>query len=349
MGVLRFLWSGVLAFDRVGRRIPQLIQIWLCELFFVMPLAFFIGKVIDIRGAFGVPGTGGRIPGVFWGALVVAGVAGFFFVRGLLRPRVVEGSWAPTFRLPIGDVDVMVANNQARVSYDYLTSHPSYALLLLLTAPIPATMVLATRHQGDSTFYFRAAGIAGLVIIALMAVARLLAWYVFRFGRSQLTTVSPRVAWEIAWKPVLMLVVVCYAIPGIPIAVMFFNEHRTIERLPVVTAAAPSGSYFRVVGTIAGDPVYWAPRGTGRGGNNYAGAGIPVDLDGGAQVVLLAESMAVADFRGMLESVRDGRIRTQGKVIEAISEDQRTYYGFDLADFGDPPAAGRVLVLLEQP
>ena len=76
MGVLRFLWAGVLAFDRVGRRIPQLIQIWLCELLFVMPLAFFIGKVIDIRGAFGVPGTGGSIPGVFWGALAVAAVAG---------------------------------------------------------------------------------------------------------------------------------------------------------------------------------------------------------------------------------------------------------------------------------
>ena len=349
MGVLRYLWSGVLAFDRVGRRIPQLIQIWLGELFLVMPLAFFIGKVIDIRGAFGVPGTGGSIPGVFWGALAVAAVAGFFFVRGLLRPRVVEGSWAPVSRLPIGDVDVMVANNRARVSYDYLTSHPSYALLLLLTAPIPATMVLATRHQGDSTFYFRVAGIAGLVIIASMAVARLLAWYVFRFGRDRLTSVSPRAAWEIAWKPVLMLVVICYAIVGIPLAVMFVDEHRTIERLPVATTAVQSGSYVRVRGTVVGDPVYWAPNGTGRGGDNYAGAGILVDLDGGDQALLLAESMAVPDFRGALEDVRDGRIRTQGKVIDAVTEDQRTYYGFDLADFGDPPDGGRVLVLLGQP
>ena len=258
MGVLRYLWSGVLAFDRVGRRIPQLIQIWLGELFLVMPLAFFIGKVIDIRGAFGVPGTGGSIPGVFWGALAVAAVAGFFFVRGLLRPRVVEGSWAPVSRLPIGDVDVMVANNRARVSYDYLTSHPSYALLLLLTAPIPATMVLATRHQGDSTFYFRVAGIAGLVIIASMAVARLLAWYVFRFGRDRLTSVSPRAAWEIAWKPVLMLVVICYAIVGIPLAVMFVDEHRTIERLrwrPRPSRAAPTSG--------SGAP-WWATRCTGR-------------------------------------------------------------------------------------
>jgi hypothetical protein len=34
MGVLRFIWRGVLAFDRIGSRIPQLIQIWLVELFF---------------------------------------------------------------------------------------------------------------------------------------------------------------------------------------------------------------------------------------------------------------------------------------------------------------------------
>jgi len=58
MRVLPFIWRGVLAFDRIGSRIPQLIQIWLIELFFALPLAFFIAKVIDIRGAFGVPGTG---------------------------------------------------------------------------------------------------------------------------------------------------------------------------------------------------------------------------------------------------------------------------------------------------
>ena len=118
---------------------------------------------------------------------------------------------------------------------------------------------------------------------------------------------------------------------------------------PVATTAVQSGSYVRVRGTVVGDPVYWAPNGTGRGGDNYAGAGILVDLDGGDQALLLAESMAVPDFRGALEDVRDGRIRTQGKVIDAVTEDQRTYYGFDLADFGDPPDGGRVLVLLGQP
>ena len=65
MRVLRFIWRGVLAFDRTGSRIPQLIQIWLIELFFAIPLTFFIAKLIDIRGAFGVPGTGESLPGCF--------------------------------------------------------------------------------------------------------------------------------------------------------------------------------------------------------------------------------------------------------------------------------------------
>ena len=94
MGVSSFIWRGVLAFDRIGSRIPQLVQIWLVELFFVMPLAFFIGKVLDVRGALGIPGTGGSVPGVSWGALVLALalISGFFFVRGLVPPRF---PWCP--------------------------------------------------------------------------------------------------------------------------------------------------------------------------------------------------------------------------------------------------------------
>lgn len=65
----------MLAFDRIGSRIPQLVQIWLIELFFVMPLAFFVGKIVDFRGAFGVPGSGESLDGTFWGALVVALIA----------------------------------------------------------------------------------------------------------------------------------------------------------------------------------------------------------------------------------------------------------------------------------
>ncbi len=127
----------------------------------------------------GVPGTGGSVPGVFWGALALSFVTGFFFVRGLVRPRVVEGSWAPMVRVPIGgDVDLMVTNRRARVEYEYLTSHPSYALLLLLTVPLPLSMWYFSRNEGDSTFYWRITGIVGL------SSSRLWHWRAYWLGTS---------------------------------------------------------------------------------------------------------------------------------------------------------------------
>src|SRR6201999_1329581 len=151
-------------------------------------------------------------------------------------------------------------------------SHPSYALLLLITAPIPAVMFAATANNGDSTFYWRVCGIVGLIILGCMALARILAWYVFRFGRRKLETQldglpisQRRLGWEIAWKPVLVLVVMMYAIVCIPLGAMWFKEQRTIAALPVVTVADTDhpGQYRRVKGAVASEAVYWAPRGTG--------------------------------------------------------------------------------------
>jgi len=204
----------------------------------------------------------------------------------------------------------------------------------------------------DSTFYWRITGIVGLTIIAVMAIARVLAWYVFRFGRRRLSSVSPRIAWEIAWKPVLMLIVLSYAIVCIPLAVMFWQDDRRVAALPVVTVADAKGSVgqiFRVEGTLASHPVYWAPKGTGRGGNNYAGAGVLVDLTSGGQALLVAESMVVSDFIFALDDADNGEVKTVGKVIDTITDDERKYYGLDEPDF--PPAGdgGRVMALLTTP
>ncbi len=358
MQVLRFIWRGVLAFDRIGSRIPQLVQIWLIELFFALPLMFFIGKLIDIRGAFGVPGTGESMPGVFWGALVVSLVCGFFFFRSLIRPKVVEGSWTPMVHADVGAMTIYGGNRQWTTHYQYLSSHPSYALLLLLTAPIPLAMFAATTNHGDSTFYWRVTGIVGLVILGLMALARVLAWYVFRFGRRELDSqiagqqMSQRkLGWEIAWKPVLMLMVMVYAIVCIPLGWMFWQQHRTIAALPVVTVEdiEYAGEYRRIEGPMLTEPVYWAPRGTGRGGNNYSGAGVLVELPSGGDALLLAESLSVPDFVGMMKDTKNGEVEAQGKVIDSITEDQEEYYGFDESDFPDPSSDGRVMMLLSYP
>jgi hypothetical protein len=117
MRVLQLIWCGVLAFDRLGSRIRQLLQIWLVEFLFAMPLMFLIAKVIDVRGAFGVPGTGEALGGVFWGALAVSLVCGFLFVRGLLRPRVVSGSWTPMVHADVGGVTVYGGNRSWTTHY----------------------------------------------------------------------------------------------------------------------------------------------------------------------------------------------------------------------------------------
>ncbi len=359
MGVLRFIWRGVLAFDRVGKRVPQLIQTWLIEFLFVIPLMFFIAGLIDIRGAFGVPGTGGSISGAQWGALAVSAVFGFLFVRSLVRPRLVQTTWTPMVRADVGPVTVYGGNRAWAVTYTYLTSHPSYILLQLLTVWIPLVMVWMTVDRGDETFYYRVAGYTGLVLLGLIAVARLLSWYVFRCGRAQLDTQladapisATRLAWEMAWKPLIMLLVLIYAVSAVPVGYMWWQEQRTIAHLPEVTAADGSGhegEFFRVRGAVAGEPVYWAPRGTGRGGNNYAGAGVLVDLESGGDALLLAEALSVPDFVGVMKKAGGGVLNSHGRVIESIDEDQRTYYGFDLDDFGEPPPEGRVMLLLEYP
>ena len=258
-----------------------------------------------------------------------------------------------------GDYKVVAANPLWTTHYKYLSSHPSYALLLLLTAPIPAVMVAMTINHGDSTFYWRVAGVVGLIVLAVMALSRVLAWYVFRFGRRQLDTQAEaegmsqrRLGWETAWKPVLMLMVMMYAIVCVPLGWMFWQQHRTVAALPVVTAddgARHAGEYRRVEGTLSSEAVYWAPRGTGRGGNNYAGAGVLVELPSGGEALLLAESLSVPDFVGMMHDVRNGQLKAQGKVIDAITEDQQKYYGFDASDFPDVHSDGRVMMLLSYP
>jgi hypothetical protein len=143
-----------------------------------------------------------------------------------------------------------------------------------------------------------------------------------------------------------------YAIVCIPVGWMRLAEKRTIAHLPEVTVADAGshvGDYRRVRGRPASEPVYWAPNGAGRGGNNYAGAGILVDLDTGGQALLLAESMAVADFRGVMQDTGHGELSTSGKVIDEITDDQREYYGFDPDAFDARPPGGRVMLLLDYP
>lgn len=368
IAVLRFLWRSVLVADRLLRMVPSLVQVWLVEFFFVIPLAFFIGKVIDIRGAWGYPGTGESLDAAMWGTLVVSLAAGFFFVKNLIFPRVKGVEWTPTHASGpiIGGVGLVVSNPRATVEYPFLSSHPAYSLLLLITFWIPFVMVAMTENQGGNTLYFRATGAAGLWILAGMAVARFVAWYVFGLGRTnwrawaaEHSVSTWRLGWEMAWRPTLVLVTLMHAIVWIPMGIMFWNEYRTIRALPLASVAmgkdAPDPYVFdsgtprlwcRVEGKVIGEPVWWPATGENRGGDNYRGMGVQVALDTGGEVLLLAESLSVPDLIGDLKKAEKngGRIAACGYMTNAIGDNQTKYYGFRLADFPPPDPAGRVLI-----
>ena len=99
-----------------------------------------------------------------------------------------------------------------------------------------------------------------MIILALMAVARLFTWYVLRLGRRQIDAHAAeggmsvrKLGWEMAWKPVLMLIVMIYAIGADPIGYMWWDELRTIDKLPVVTVADGTDAvdqYRRVEGDV---------------------------------------------------------------------------------------------------
>ena len=148
-----------------------------------------------------------------------------------------------------------------------------------------------------------------------------------------------------------MLMVMVYAIVCIPLGWMWFQEKRTIAALPVVTVADTqyAGEYRRVEGPMLTDAVYWAPGGTGRGGNNYSGAGVVVELPSGGEALLLAESLSVPDFVGMMADTNNGELMAQGKVIDSITEDQEEFYGVDEDAFPDRSPDSRVMMLLSHP
>jgi hypothetical protein len=86
-----------------------------------------------------------------------------------------------------------------------------------------------------------------------------------------------------------------------------------------------------------------------RGGNNYAGAGVLIELASGGEALLLAESMTVSDFIVLMRDSRDRVVHGQGRVTDEVTEDQTKYYGLDPGDFPERSGDGRVLVLLSTP
>ena len=116
---------------------------------------------------------------------------------------------------------------------------------------------------------------------------------------------------EIAWKPVLMLMVMIYAIVCIPLGWMWFQEMRTIAKLPVVTVATAPSSFRNCAVFSSPDPPSSStlpPRREARTGRPQANASCGTGV---GQPAVLQRQAAAPDAAGQLvtqpDQVGDGR------------------------------------------
>lgn len=310
------------------KRFPRLIQIWLVEFIFSVCLASTVAGIVDRRGTAACPPSGEGLDSIFWLGLMVAFVFGFFVVRGYLKQRILEE-----------------VNDGQR--YLYYTTHPSYGLLSVITIWLPWLLIWGTRYDGCVTYYQHLLGYAWGAILAAMFVIRLIAWH----GVSKVPEGKPGTEWTTAWRPVVGLVLFAHAIVFLPIGYWYWKQQRDIRNAMPVKAGdrGETGLCLKVEGPIIGEPQFWAPQGTGRGGNNYAGGGVLVRLESGGEALLLAEATSLGDLREALAKAKSGRIAATGRVVSKISANDGKYYGFTEAGFPAAGSGGRVFVRLGLP
>jgi hypothetical protein len=145
---------------------------------------------------------------------------GFFAVRRILKPKVLNVSWTPVHSVKgVLPVPVPVPQRAATVEYQVLSSHPSYAFVNILTLPIAIVGLLAT--DSCATSFFPLFGIVILVLMAALIILRLISWYILRAGRDEIERNTPagmtsaEAEWALAWQPMLAmmgLIFGCFAV-----------------------------------------------------------------------------------------------------------------------------------------
>jgi hypothetical protein len=208
MGIGRTIWSGILAFDRLGSRIPRVIQIMVTEYMGGLMVAAFVAKIVQSRGTAACTGGGPPLETTDWVILVLGlGLLGWL-LRDVFRPRVLTETWTPFVQN-----DVMVGWNTGwQVQYAYLTSHPSYSVPMLMPAAAWLALYVMLWDEPCSLLFFKALTLVPIIVWLAMAVLRAVSWYVLRLGRAELDSKLPpgwspaRAEWEMAWKPALGLV-----------------------------------------------------------------------------------------------------------------------------------------------
>jgi hypothetical protein len=207
--MLTFL-NAIFAFDRLFRRTPSLIEVWLLEFLTLVPLGLAFGSWLDGIGALGCPPAGFGVDGSSIGIAVFGLLMGFFAVRRIVKPKVINVRWTPVHTVKgVLPVPVPVPQRSGTVEYQVLSSHPSYAFVNILTLPIAVVGLLAT--DSCATSFFPLFGLVILVLMAALIILRLISWYVLKLGRDEIERNLPagmsagEAEWALAWQPLVAM------------------------------------------------------------------------------------------------------------------------------------------------
>ncbi len=215
--------NALFALDRLLQRVPSIIEVWFFEFLFLMATGLGVGRLLDGLGLGGCPRKPDSIDGTALGFIAFGLAMGAIVLVRVLRPKVKQVTWTPVFiaHNVAGLSHVPVPMTQATVTYQVLSSHPSYALVNLLTLPIPVVMLMGAAESGCLLNHFRQSGLVILALMAALLALRLLSWYGFRLGRDRIEAQTPpgwsqtQLEWELGWKPLLGmmgLMVACFGV-----------------------------------------------------------------------------------------------------------------------------------------
>ncbi|MEZ0274101.1 MAG: hypothetical protein ACAH88_04295 [Roseimicrobium sp.] len=332
------------ALDRFVRRLPSLIKLMVATFIAIMATGAFLAKVLDRFGVRGCPPNTEPITWHYW--LVLAGGLWMFWrvVRDILWPRLKIEEWTPVHQ---GD-GVILAQTRAKMRYAYLTTHPSYILVDVLSVIGPAIlMVMAWNepcHANHQVLMLRSA-VALWIPIPLL---RMLSWYGLARGRAALFQHLPEDAeetkkaaleWRICWQPVLNLWALYIGIGALILGIISWERRQEEKNTAVfdaalrATATSDPGSLgdkrIRVIGKLAGEVREF------RG--QLRGAGAAFETDAGL-VFVFSDALMRDEFTALLKNAGGGEVRLVATVMPEISREDRENFGWGMESFASPTA-----------
>lgn len=229
------------ALDRFVRRVPSLLKLMVVTFIAIMGTGAFMGKVLDRVGVRGCAPNLEPITWHYWLVLAAGLWMYWCVVRDIVWPKLRIEEWTPVHQ---GD-GVVVAQTRAKMRYAYLTTHPSYILVDVLSVLGPAVlMVMAWNepcHANHQVLLLRSA-VALWIPIPLL---RLLSWHVLKRGKAALfqhladhasEEKKSALEWRICWQPVLHLWALYLGIAALVTGIISYEQRQEEKNTPLLDA-----------------------------------------------------------------------------------------------------------------